>query len=129
MNFYLSVFTEAAHAASIIPFANNVTLFAMRGFGGFDMQLASTLAIAGATLGSAFNYALGACFSKLPTAQSYTRARAFFQRYGVFLLPFSFLPMLNFASLAAGFLCVRARVALPLCLISWAGYYDWFLLK
>ena len=128
MNLYANVFIEAAHTASVIPFANNVTYFSMHGFGGFNMPLAFALATLGAFLGAKLNWIIGKAFSRLPGAKKYTSARAFFQRHGMYLLLFSFLPLLNFTSLAAGFLGLRARVAMPLCLISWAGYYGYFLL-
>jgi membrane protein YqaA with SNARE-associated domain len=59
MNNYLNVFIEAAHKASLIPFASEATLYAMKSFGSYNIQLAIILAIAGATLGQMLNWAAG----------------------------------------------------------------------
>lgn len=130
MNQYLSVFIEALWNASIVPGASEATLAAMRSFGGFDIDLAATLAIAGAFLGQLFNWLLGVFLLKLKNQgampippQMHEKASASFQRYFVWFLLFCWLPMFNFFTLTAGFLGVRPRIALPLLLAGTVFHY------
>jgi membrane protein YqaA with SNARE-associated domain len=130
MNHYLSVFIEALWNASIIPGASETTLAAMRAFGEQQMLVPTILAIIGGFLGQTFNWLAGAfivflhrknTFSLSPEA--YEKARAFFQRYLTWLMTLCWLPMMNFLAFAAGFLGVRARIALPLLLAGTVFHY------
>ena len=138
MNHYLDVFTESARIASIIPFTSEPTFFAMASFGGFDMRLAAGLAVLGGTLGMGFNWAVGRGLLALHRKKSfrvneywYAKLQAFFNGYGgAILLLLSWLPLLKFALVAAGFLNVRWwRYALPLLVVGHAAGYGYYLTK
>ena len=129
-NLYLQGFFESAHTATIIPLASEPTFFAMKAFGGFDMTGAFALAVTGATIGHCFNWWLGKMLRKLPppgkgmlSEERYQRAKAIFHRYGIWLLFFAWAPMCNFLVVAAGFLDVRPRIALPLIIAGLAVHY------
>ncbi len=130
MDPYVAVLRDAAWNASIIPFSNEATLFAMRGFGGFDLHLALLLAIAGAMAGLLFNWGVGRLILlqfrkgkfKLNVVK-YEKAAAIFRRYLLFLLLLCWNPTLNYIPVISAFLGVRLRLALPLMLAGEAGYY------
>lgn len=134
MDFYLNVFLESAHAASIIPlYSSGATFYAMRSFGGFDLPLAAVIAVSGSALGALFNFLLGygllLLYRKkhnLMSKEKYSSASRWFFKYGIALLPFSWLPLFNFLVVAAGFLGVRARVALPLVILGQALYFGYY---
>jgi membrane protein YqaA with SNARE-associated domain len=135
MDFYLNVFLESAHAASIIPlYSSGATFYAMRSFGGFNLPLAAMLAVFGSALGALFNFALGYGLLflyrkkniKFMSNEKYSRASRWFFKYGIVLLPLSWLPFFNFLVVAAGFLGVRARVALPLVILGQALYFGYY---
>ena len=139
-NLYINVFLEAAHYASLIPLANEPTFFAMHAFsqlgGGFNMPFAVLCAIAGAALGAAFNFAIGGWLkytylkqeiTKYVSVGQYGKAKKLFMRYGALLLFVSWMPLLNFSVVAAGFLGMRAKIALPIVLIGQIAHYGWFL--
>lgn len=134
MNLYLQVFGEAAHAASIAPMATQAAYFAMQSFGGYNMQLAWTMATLGACVGHSLNWYLGKLIRQFPvskkslvTEEKYQRFKALFQKYGIFILLFAWVPLLNMVVVAAGFLEVKFRTTLTLVFIGMAAYYGWFL--
>ncbi len=133
--FYPNVLFEAAHNASIIPLASEPTYFAMVGFGGYNLPLAFVLAVIGATAGQLFNWFLGRLLFKAKQANivpfkenTYQRAASTFNKYVVFALLFSWMPMFGFVTIAAGFLGTRLRIALPLLIVGIAGHYGWYLI-
>jgi len=141
MNLYLDVFSEAAHYASLIPLSNEPTFFAMLSFtsgsvGDFNMPVAALCAVAGAMLGASFNFAMGYGLKRFYLTQEnpkhlkksqYEKGKKFFAKYGFLLLLISWLPILNFSVFAAGFLGMRAKIALPFVLIGEIARYSWFL--
>jgi membrane protein YqaA with SNARE-associated domain len=133
MSFYLQVFTEAAHTASIIPLGSEWTLAAMKSFGGYNLSLACAIAAAGAMVGQLFNWGVGRFLLKLKRTtqlhvpqEQYDRLAVAFQKYVVFALLFCWVPFFNFLTLAAAFLGVRLKTALPLIIVGLAGYYGWY---
>lgn len=141
MNLYLNVFSEAAHYASLIPLSNEPTFFAMHAFASdsasaFNMPVAALCAVAGAMLGATFNFAMGYGLKRFYLTQEnpkhlkksqYENGKKFFAKYGFLLLLISWLPIFNFSVLAAGFLGMRAKIALPIVLIGEISRYGWFL--
>jgi len=140
-NLYLNVFSEAAHYASLIPFSNEPTFFAMHSFasnsiGSFNMPLAAFFAVAGAMLGAVLNFAIGYGLKRFYLSQKkqqylsksqYENGKTKFAKYGFLLLLISWLPILNFSVFAAGFLGMRAKHALSIVLIGQIFHYGWFL--
>ena len=132
MNLYPPILYESAWAASIIPFGSDPTFFAMKDFGGYNMTLAFALAVAGGTMGQIFNWLFGYALRKLPiTAQPprwYPKLQPLFNRYGIFLLLFAWMPLFNILPVAVGFFGGRARIALPLLFLGEVAYYGWYLI-
>jgi membrane protein YqaA with SNARE-associated domain len=135
-NFYFDVFIEALRYASPIPFSNEPTFFAMHAFANFDMLPAVFFAVVGAAVGACVNFIIGYCLKiaylkqknpKHLSFKQYERAKRFFVRYLIFFLFFSWLPLLNFIVFAAGFLGIRAFLALPIVIIGQVLRYGWFL--
>jgi membrane protein YqaA with SNARE-associated domain len=139
MSFYFDIFVESTIASSFIPFAHEPTFFSMKSFAeaGYDynMQLAATLAVIGSAIGAIFCFMVGFWFSKIYHIQGnqkhlslekYTEASRSFSRYFTVLLPFTWLPLLNFLPLVAGFLGVRARLVLPLVIAGKIAYYGYY---
>lgn len=124
-DFYSRVFIESAWVASILPLAAEQTLYAMKAFGGFDLDKAFVLALIGSTLGQLFNWGLGRGLLKMKERGMfnvsdywYSRIGNLYIKYGVFTLFFCWAPLCNFLVVAAAFLGVRARIALPLMLLG-----------
>ena len=128
--FALQTFIESAHTASIIPLSSETAYFAMLAFGNYDMAMPFALAVAGATIGQTFNWWLGTVIHTLwlkrkqhPTETQYHKATQFFSRYGIWLLVFCWMPLLNFVPVIAGFLGTRLKIALPLVAAGLAVHY------
>ena len=135
MEHYFTLFYEAAWTASIIPFSTDATFVSMVSFGGFDMRIPAILSIMGATLGQIFNLMLGKfllSFHKKGilhvTEYWYNKVSNAFNKYGVFLLLFSWVSFLKVLLVLAGFLDTRIRFALPLALIGQIYHYSSYLL-
>lgn len=132
---YLNVALESAWNASIAPFGNEATFYAMKAFGNFDMRLAALMAVMGAVAGQLSNWVIGRLMlwmkmhgkAKIIREETYEKARRFFHKYLMFILFFSWFPLLKFAVLAAGFLNVRFRTALILVAAGHLLHYGWFL--
>lgn len=135
MSDYLNVLIESAWVASVIPGSAERTFFAMKGFGGYSLQLACVLAVIGATIGHIFNWWLGTQIDKLQHKQgkgfnpaAYANVQQKFNKYGLFILLLSWLPMLNIFVVAAGILRLPLRTALPLIIIGQVAAYGYYLL-
>ena len=135
MNNYYSVFIEALWSASIIPFSTDATFAAMSAFGGFDMKIPALIAIIGATLGQIFNLMLGGFLLGFHrkgllyvNEYWYNRVSVIFNKYGVFLLLFSWVSFLKVLLVIAGFLDTRIRFVLPLVVIGQIYHYSSYLL-
>lgn len=134
MNLYINVFIESSIASSFIPFANEPTFFAMSSFGGYNMPLAAMFAVFGSAVGAIFSFMVGYWFSKIYhikgnkqhlSIEKYNAASRYFTNYFTILLPFTWLPLLNFLPLIAGFLNVRAKLVLPLIIVGKIAYYSY----
>lgn len=127
---YLDIFIESASVASILPFTNHASYYAALAFGGFNVPMAFTLAVLGAVAGQMFNWGLGRIALRLKEKGKikldngmYTQAQTLFKKYGIFLLLFCWVMLGNLLVVAAAFLNVRLRVALPLIIAGTAAYY------
>jgi len=137
MDHYSRILFESAWSASIIPFSSEATLSAMQSFGGFNLPLAVALSVVGATAGMSFNWFLGKMLFRLHQEKKtfnvseywYARVAALFNKYGVFLLLLSWLPLLKFVVVIAGFLNTRYRFVLPLVILGHLFSYGFILLK
>lgn len=134
MDNYTNVFIESARVASIIPFSSEPTYFAMFYFGGFNMPLATALAVVGATLGMSLNWWIGNALLKLHKKKSfnvseywYNKCSSLFNKYGAILVLFCWLPLMKMLIVAAGFLNVRFRFLLPLIIIGHTFGYGYYL--
>lgn len=136
MSAYLDVFTESALVASIIPFTHDPSFLAMLSFGGYNMPLATALAILGAATGAVFNFTLGRLllyfyqkknWLSFLSIETYNKSSGIFLRYFFVLLPFSWLSTLNFFVFLAGFLGTRAKLALSLVMAGQIAHYGWYL--
>jgi len=110
MPMHYSVFLESLWTASLIPFGNEPAFFAMKSFGGYDMRGPFILAVIGATLGQLFNWLLGKLLllyghkaNLSHNIPRYLQVAHYFNRYGIWLLIFSWGPMCKLLPLFAGF--------------------------
>lgn len=133
MDMYIQIFFESLWNASIVPFGSETTLHAMKAFGGYDLRLGALMAITGGVLGQIFNWCVGALMlwlkkngkARVMSDTLYAKMQRVFHRYLIFLLFFSWAPILKFLVLAAGFLQVRFRTALLLVTAGYALHYGW----
>lgn len=130
MENYIKVFYEAAWSNSLIPFATDATFSAINLFGGYNMHIAALLATAGATLGLTFNWFLGYLLmrmhinSKLHLSETYyNKASYLFNKYGIFLLLFTWVPLFKIIMIFAGFLNAPLKFVLPLAVVGQLFYY------
>jgi len=114
--------------------SNDATIYAMKLFGGYNILLASTMAVIGGMLGQTFNLLAGYGLLKLKNKgdfrineKAYTRARDCFYKYYVFvLLFFGWAAGGNVLVLIAGFLGARAIMVLPLVAVGYIVSYGIF---
>jgi len=130
MNLYFQLFIETAHNASIIPLGNDTAFYAMKAFGNYNMIAPFVLAVIGATLGHIFNWYVGRSLMFFEYKgkfrlgpERYERARAFFEKYGVWLLLFCWAPLFNLLTVASGFLKLPLKKVLPFIVIGLAVHY------
>lgn len=135
MSVYSDVFWESALVSALVPFAHDPTFFAMHSFGTFDMVRAAEFAVLGAIVGFIFLFSLGRFLLKIyrkknerkyMTRAQYNDARRSFYRYFIIILPFCWMPLLNFLVFVAGFLDISAWLVFPLVIggkIAYYGYY------
>lgn len=97
---YLGLFLSAFLAATILPVASEVFLVAMLKYG-FEPSLCLLIATIGNSLGAIFNYYIGFLgdpnwLKKLRVSiDQINRWKDSFQRYGVWLALFSWLPIIG----------------------------------
>ena len=136
MSVYIDVFIESVLVSSIIPFMSDPSFSAMRLFGGYNMPLATVIAVFGASLGAVFNFMLGSWVLKLYRKKNdrkyfpiekYNKFRHIFFKYFIILLPFSWVTLLDFLVFFAGFFGVRAKLALSLVIAGQIIHYGWYL--
>jgi membrane protein YqaA with SNARE-associated domain len=123
----IAIFFEAAHRASIIPLASETTLYAMKSFGGFAMELPVAAAIVGGLCGHGFNLLIGRLLMRLPSSPKnqaiFQRLQQHFNRYGFILLVFAFAPLGNILAVAAGMLGTPFKKALPAIALGLLYFY------
>jgi membrane protein YqaA with SNARE-associated domain len=154
---YTPVFIEAMLAANIIPAIYNLLIFvinlplkdalhawylpnaetifySMQAFGTVDMRLPVVAAITGAMAGQFFNWLIGYSIYRLKSGnmlkinnEHYARGAMLFQKYGVFLLLFSWVPLCNLLVVVAGMANFRLRMVLPLILVGQIYNYGRYL--
>lgn len=124
---YLALFFSALLAATILPFSSEVFLYALlQGEEGWTVTTLLTIAVAtvGNVLGACVNWWLGKELLRFRHKRWFyfddnqiARAQAWFQRYGVWTLLLSWVPVVGDPlTLIAGFL--RVRFALFLLLVA-----------
>ncbi len=130
MELYLKVFYEEAWANSLVPFATDATFSALNLFGGYNMHMAAILATAGATLGLVFNWLIGQMLLKMHatsklhvSADRYARVSYLFNKYGIFLLLLSWIPLCKAILVLAGFLDAKLKFVLPLVVVGQLFFY------
>jgi len=135
MDHYFDVFFEALWTASVVPFSTDATYAAMNAFGGFDMRVPFALAVTGASIGQVFNIVVGKFLLTLHqkgqlhvSEKWYGRISQNFNKYGIFLLLFSWVSFLKVLVVVAGFVGTRIRFALPLIIIGQIYHYGSYLM-
>ena len=98
---YLTMFASAFLAATVVPFASEITLAAAIAAGGAVHWLI-VVATLGNTLGAAVNWGLGRCiecFRDRPwfpaDARRLERAQRWFRRYGIWSLLLAWVPIVG----------------------------------
>lgn len=134
-SFSYQLLLDAAHQASIIPFGNDIVFYAMKSFGTYPMGVPVALSIAGGLLGYIFNWYVGRSlmffeykgrFRMNPTR--YETIRTYAEKYGIYLLVLSWMPLLNLLPVAAGFLKLPLKKILPFVIAGLAWHYGQALL-
>jgi len=124
---FVQIFLEALHDASVVPMASEAAIYAMKSFGGFDMNTAVAAAIMGGMFGNTFNWWLGKMLMRLPsspkTHRIYLKLQTLFNQYGFFLLFFAFVPLMNILVVAAGMFGTPLKKVLPLVALGLCYYY------
>lgn len=98
---YLTMFSSAFLAATVVPFASEITLVAALAAGGAVHWLLA-VATLGNTLGALVNWALGRLMERFrdrrwfpADAKQLERAQAWFRRYGVWSLLLAWAPLIG----------------------------------
>ena len=120
---YLTMFASAFLAATVVPFASEITLAAAIAAGGAVHWLI-VVATLGNTLGAAVNWGLGRCIERFrdrpwfPTdARRLERAQRWFRRYGIWSLLLAWVPIVGEPlTVLAG--AMRVRLAPFLILVA-----------
>ncbi|MDH5188239.1 MAG: DedA family protein [Rhodospirillaceae bacterium] len=131
MNGYISLFISAFLAATIVPFSSEAVLATLSIAGGWDVLTLWLVASTANTLGAAVNWALGRWLLHyqdrkwFPFKQSdLDKADTWFQRYGVWSLLLSWVPLIGDPiTFAAGFLRVRFSVFIVLVALAKSARY------
>lgn len=130
----LQILFESAWNASIVPFGSDTTFYAMQAFGNFDMRFAALFAVIGGVTGQLLNWCIGRLMRMagqrgkyVRYEETYTKAEQFFNKYLIFLLVFSWLPVFKFLVLAAGFLQTRFRIVFWFTITGYIAHYTFAL--
>ena len=131
MNGYIGLFASAFLAATIVPFSSEAVLAALTAAGGWDVATLWLVASFANTLGAAVNWALGRWLVHFqgrgwfPFKQrDLEKADKWFQRYGVWSLLLSWVPLIGDPiTFAAGFLHVRFPIFIVLVAIAKSARY------
>lgn len=128
---YAGLFASAFLAATILPAQSELGLAALLSMGTLPAFWLIAVASIGNILGAIVNWVLGQKFEQLKskkwfpvTTGQLERASRWFQRFGIWSLLFSWLPIIGDSiTLAAGFFGVRFTVFLTLVAIAKTGRY------
>ena len=120
---YLTMFASAFLAATVVPFASELTLTAALAAGGAVYWLIAAATL-GNTLGATVNWALGRFIERFrdrrwfpADAKRLARAQVWFQRYGVWSLLLAWMPVAGDAlTVIAG--AMRVHIAPFLILVA-----------
>lgn len=133
---YLPLLWESAGTKTFWQTASDVRYFAMMAFGGFNMGLATLIAVIGATLGVSLNYVIGRVlsifqFNGLSTIPQ--EKYLLWQRRLTLFMPLiglvSFIHLIGVVVTAAGFLRVPPLRVLPFLLLGQILYYGYYFLN
>ena len=127
---YLTMFSSAFLAATVVPFASEITLVAALAAGGAVHWLLA-VATLGNTLGALVNWALGRLMERFRDrrwfpvdAKQLERAQAWFRRYGVWSLLLAWAPLIGEPlTVVAGAMRVHVVPFLVLVAAGKAGRY------
>ena len=127
---YLTMFSSAFLAATVVPFASEITLVAALAAGGAVHWLLA-VATLGNTLGALVNWALGRLMERFHDrrwfpvdAKQLERAQAWFRRYGVWSLLLAWAPLIGEPlTVIAGAMRVHVVPFLVLVAAGKAGRY------
>ena len=127
---YFRVLLECLLKASIVPFFNDTTYFAMKDFANFPMLPAFIMAVSGAVIGQFINWCVGQFLLHLRddgtlrfSPKHYQPLQRFFRGWGKYVLLLSWVPLFNLLTVVAGFANLRVQTGLLLIFIGQAVYY------
>lgn len=127
---YLHILLEHIWLACILPFANDATIYAMMGFGGYNIPQAVAMALIGCFIGFSINWLIGQFIYKLysqgklkMSQKGFEKYQRFYQRYFLFSLLLSWLPFMNITVILAGAYNVRYHTAITLAMLGELGYF------
>ncbi len=131
MSGYVGLFVSAFLAATIVPFSSEAVLATLTATGGWDVATLWLVASFANTLGAAVNWALGRWLVHFQGQKWFPfkerdleKADKWFQRYGVWSLLLSWVPLIGDPiTFAAGFLHVRFSIFIVLVAIAKSARY------
>ena len=126
-----ALFLSAFTSATLLPGSSEAVLFAVVAAAKTSTGLAVAVATAGNTLGSCVNWVLGRYFARyrnrkwfLVSAQTFARYTAWYQRWGLWSLLASWVPVIGDPlTVMAGLARTPLMVFVPLVLIAKAARY------
>jgi membrane protein YqaA with SNARE-associated domain len=133
MEAYSFLFADSFMGALVVPMHEELVFGTMNSFGGYNMVFAVVLASLGSMLGFLVNYGLGRLVllcekhEMLPKHSPHLDDAAnAFRKHGIWLLPFTCIPIFGTAAtIAAGLSRTRLAVFLPLVLLGRVGVYSY----
>jgi membrane protein YqaA with SNARE-associated domain len=116
MNNLVSIFVEACWDASIIPYGNQNSFYALTAFDPSAAFYAIALAVAGSVAGYVMNWVIGGMVVKTSLAKQNAKTQALYKkitpyakRYGWIALLFVWVPFGNYITLLVGFFNVQLK--------------------
>ncbi len=123
--FSLDIFFEHLQEAFLLPVGQDITLHAMRLFGGYDMMDAVAYATLGSLIALMVGYIIGLILKKYRyifkaglAEDKYQLASGYAQKFGWLLLPLWFVPFGTLLPLLAGFFGLRWWIVLVMILLG-----------
>lgn len=127
---YLLLFKQCFMYGTVIPSHSDIIWFAMQGFGGYDMALATFIAIAGTTAGTLANVLAGWLFMWLlkdmygdMADTPYATGARFYNRFGMYMLLFTFQGPFHIFAIAAGMFKTHALTVILFIALGRSYYY------